>query len=110
MKKFLLILAVLLLSGCQKELGSRTEGLWELNEERIVSVTGDEYFDIAVPSLSDCNTIDTDVYGVFSCGTDEGGSGSSVFTSLTDKALSKSLKSSSFPQKYSSFPGISLPI
>ena len=48
-------------------------------EVRVASTTAD----FRVPSLSSCNTIDTDSNGVFACGTDAsgGGGGGSISTS-----------------------------
>lgn len=47
---------------------------------------------LKVPALVSCNTIDTDGNGVFSCGTDEGGSGASFSTSSTDLWATTDLK------------------
>ncbi len=72
LKYIFLIIGLLILSGCQSKVGG--SGLWYLSNGAIrPSVSS---WDLKIPDLTNCDTIDTDANGLMSCGTDDSDSGS----------------------------------
>lgn len=72
--KIITIILLLFLSGCSKSdfLGGRTSDFWNTSGN-ILEPTNSSY-KLQVPSLANCDTIDTDSDGLLACGVDGGGS------------------------------------
>ena len=76
---------MLLLNGGSGESGEEKVGqsatLWYVNSSNLTPVS--DTWGVSVPSLTSCDTIETDGSGVFSCGS--GGGGSGLWATTTDE-------------------------
>lgn len=81
MKKLLFTIFVLLiLSGCSTSdfnISGRTQDDWQIRGGDTLEPS-DTTYNLQIPSLPSCDTIDTDSDGLFSCGTDASGTGTTI--------------------------------